>query len=83
MKSSAYAPVAEIVATSFDESASLRDTLKHATSAAHLALEATALMRAVSSGVPSREVYVSYLVCQWRVHVGLEAMLGKRPANPS
>jgi heme oxygenase len=76
------AHVAEIIDTRSEESASLRDILKRATSAAHVALEATALMRAVSSGVPSHEAYASYLSCHWRVHVGLEAMLATQlPAS--
>lgn len=60
------------------DAAGLRDTLKRATAAAHLALEATPLMRAVSSGVPSREAYVAYLVGHWRVHAGLEPLLASR-----
>ena len=59
----------------------LRDTLKHATSAAHRALEATPLMHAVSAGAPCREAYVAYLVGHWRVHVGLEpALVAHLPA---
>ena len=56
----------------------LRDTLRHATAAAHRALEATALMGSVSAGVPSRETYVAYLLGHWRVHAGLEPALAAR-----
>jgi heme oxygenase len=62
--------------------ASLRDALRRSTAAAHRALEATTLMRAVVSGVPDRDVYVAYLTSHWRVHVGLETLLaGVLPAR--
>ena len=53
----------------------LRDQLRHATAAAHTALEATPLMQAVTQCVPSPAVYGAYLAGHWRVHAALEPLL--------
>ena len=55
-----------------------RDQLRQATAAAHAALEATALMRAVTEGVPGEAAYVAYLRGHWCVHAALEPLLAER-----
>lgn len=55
-----------------------RDQLRQATAAAHAALEATALMRAVTESVPGEAAYRAYLQAHWRVHAALEPVLADR-----
>jgi heme oxygenase len=55
--------------------AGLRAALKARTSAAHAALEATPLMRAMAGGAPTRAEYGDYLSRQHRLHAPLEAAL--------
>ena len=65
-----------------ESAAHLRDLLKQRTEAAHCALEATAVMREVATGIPSDELYAAYLLAHWQIHVGLEAQLAQRFNEP-
>jgi heme oxygenase (biliverdin-IX-beta and delta-forming) len=53
----------------------LRASLKEATASAHSELEATPIMRAFASGLPSAANYCEYLARQWQLHVPLEDAL--------
>lgn len=59
---------------------SLRSLLRQSTASAHLALEATPLMRAMSGGAPSANQYLDYLHKQLQLHAVLEVAL--RPWLP-
>lgn len=54
---------------------SIRAALRAATAEDHTTLEATRLMKVLSSGVPTRDEYLDYVVRQWELHVALEAAL--------